>query len=53
MAEIDAAFCDAGYYDRTPQEEVAALEAERATLQRRVEYLMGEWESVERELEAR
>jgi hypothetical protein len=50
IAEIDAAFCEPGYYDRTPAE-VATLEAERAELEATVERLMSEWESVERQLD--
>jgi ATPase subunit of ABC transporter with duplicated ATPase domains len=51
MAEIDAAFCEPGYYDRTPADAVATLEAERAELEATVERLMSEWESVERQLD--
>jgi ATPase subunit of ABC transporter with duplicated ATPase domains len=52
IAEIDAGFCQPGYYEATPPDEVAGVERERAALQRRVEHLMAEWESLERELEA-
>jgi ATPase subunit of ABC transporter with duplicated ATPase domains len=50
LAEIDAVFCAPGYYDTAASDEVTALEAERGALQGRVEHLMAEWESVERQL---
>jgi ATPase subunit of ABC transporter with duplicated ATPase domains len=50
LAEIDGIFCTPGYYDTAVVDEVTGLEAERAELQGRVEHLMAEWESVEREL---
>jgi ATPase subunit of ABC transporter with duplicated ATPase domains len=50
VEEIDRTFCQPGYYETAPGEEVAALEQERATLLGRVEQLMAEWENVEREL---
>jgi len=51
IAEIDGAFCEPGFYQRTPPEEVVALEAERAARQADVEKLLEEWEAVEAELE--
>jgi ATPase subunit of ABC transporter with duplicated ATPase domains len=51
VAEIDATFCAPGFYDATPPDRVAELEGERTELQGRVEHLMAEWESVERQLE--
>ncbi|HWV57347.1 MAG TPA: ABC-F family ATP-binding cassette domain-containing protein [Longimicrobiales bacterium] len=50
-AEIDEAYCSPGFFQRTPPEEVAALEAERASLQEEIAKLLEEWEAVERELE--
>jgi ATPase subunit of ABC transporter with duplicated ATPase domains len=50
IAEIDAAFCRPGFYDETPGEEVAALESERTRLERTIENLLAQWESVERQL---
>jgi ATPase subunit of ABC transporter with duplicated ATPase domains len=50
IAEIDAAFGRPELYHETPGEEIAALESERAELVGTIERLMGEWESVEREL---
>ena len=51
LAEIDATFCSEGFYERTPGEEVSALEAERGELQTGVDANMEEWDSLERELE--
>ncbi|HEX7048806.1 MAG TPA: ABC-F family ATP-binding cassette domain-containing protein [Longimicrobiales bacterium] len=50
IAEIDGIFCEPGYYDRAPVDEVGALERERAALLERIERLMDEWEGVETEL---
>jgi len=52
IAEIDAVFCRPGYYDGADADEVKRLEAERTGLRDKIERLMGEWESVERRLEA-
>jgi len=52
VAEIDQVFCQPGYYDATPPDQVAGLEGERAAVQGRLEKLMAQWESVERELES-
>ncbi|HUF76663.1 MAG TPA: ABC-F family ATP-binding cassette domain-containing protein [Longimicrobiales bacterium] len=46
IAEIDEAFCAPGYYERTPADEVVALEQERSRLQSEVERLTGEWDEV-------
>jgi ATPase subunit of ABC transporter with duplicated ATPase domains len=46
IAEIDDAFCAPGYYDRTPPDDVVALEKERAALQADVERLTAEWDEV-------
>jgi ATPase subunit of ABC transporter with duplicated ATPase domains len=51
LAEIDGVFCAPGYYETASPDEVVALEAERGSLQGRVEHLMAEWESVERQLD--
>ena len=47
IAEIDAAFCAPGYFERTPPEEAAALERRRASLQEDVDRLLEEWGRVE------
>jgi ATPase subunit of ABC transporter with duplicated ATPase domains len=51
ILEIDALFCEPGYYDANPAAAVAGLEAERAGLQEHVDRLMGEWERLETQLE--
>ncbi|MGH7128506.1 MAG: ABC-F family ATPase, partial [Planctomycetaceae bacterium] len=53
IAEIDASFCQPGYYDRTPTDIVTALQDERAELEEKVTRLMAEWETVEKEVERR
>ena len=52
ILEIDEAFCQPGYYDRTPADRVTLLEAERARLQARLDELMESWAGVEKEIEA-
>jgi ATPase subunit of ABC transporter with duplicated ATPase domains len=52
VAEIDARFCAPGFYEATSPDEVGALESERAELVGTVERLMGQWESLEREIES-
>jgi ATPase subunit of ABC transporter with duplicated ATPase domains len=44
MQEIDAAFCAAGFYDRTPASEVKELQIERSELELEVQNLTTEWE---------
>ena len=51
LGEIDAAFCEPTYFERTPAGKVKALEDERAAWRRKVAKLMAEWESTEDELE--
>jgi hypothetical protein len=51
-AEISASFCEAGFFERTPREIVAALEAEERALGPRIHELMAEWEALEEELAA-
>jgi ATPase subunit of ABC transporter with duplicated ATPase domains len=46
IAEIDQLFCAPGYYERTPPDQVVALEHERARLRSEVERLTGEWDEV-------
>lgn len=52
VAEIDGAFCQPGFFEATEPEEVARLEAERATLSEGVEREVGRWEAVEAEIDA-
>jgi ATPase subunit of ABC transporter with duplicated ATPase domains len=47
IAEIDALFCQPGYFERTPPEAVATARNERDELQDTAERLMTEWESAE------
>jgi hypothetical protein len=50
IAGIDAGFCTPGYFERTPAEDVARLQGERAALEARVGQLMAEWEALDRQL---
>jgi ATPase subunit of ABC transporter with duplicated ATPase domains len=47
---INETFCDPAYFDRTPRDKVAKLEAEQKKLSARVAELMAEWEGVESEI---
>jgi ATPase subunit of ABC transporter with duplicated ATPase domains len=49
-AQIQASFCADGFFERTPKEVVAALEAEDRALGPRIEALIAEWEALETEL---
>ena len=51
IAEIDALFCQEGYYERTPGDRVSALEKERGSLQGDVERQVERWSDVERRLD--
>jgi len=51
IAEIDALFCQEGYYERTPGDRVSALEKERGSLQSDVERQVERWSDVERRLD--
>ncbi|HTQ06177.1 MAG TPA: ABC-F family ATP-binding cassette domain-containing protein [Polyangiaceae bacterium] len=51
-AEIQAAFCEPGFFERTSKEAVTALEAEERALGPRIEALLAEWEALETEIEA-
>ena len=50
--EIHARWCEPGFYEKTPQAEISALEAEEKTLDPKLEALLAEWESLEAELAA-
>ena len=50
LAEIDALFCEPGFYERSDPDEVAALEEERARLAPEIEALVADWEEAERDL---
>ena len=51
LAEIDAAFCEEGFYDRTTPDEVSRLEVERLDTQKTVEQEMERWSDIEARLE--
>ncbi|MFZ5890037.1 MAG: ABC-F family ATP-binding cassette domain-containing protein [Myxococcota bacterium] len=51
-AAITAMWCEPGFFERTPPEEVAALQAEERELGPRIEALVAEWEKLEEELAA-
>jgi ATPase subunit of ABC transporter with duplicated ATPase domains len=48
--QIDALYCTPGFFERTTDEEVAALEQEKAALGPRIDALMAEWEGLEQEI---
>ena len=50
VAEIDELFCQNGYYEQTPPEDVRALEDERERLQGEVADLTSQWERTEEDL---
>ncbi|EYF06152.1 ATPase component of ABC transporter [Chondromyces apiculatus DSM 436] len=50
--EIDALYCTAGFFEKTPKAEIAALEKEQAALGAKVEALSAEWEALEEEIAA-
>ena len=50
-AAIHARWCEPGFYEDTPADEIAALEAEERALGPRIVALVGEWEALEKELE--
>jgi hypothetical protein len=51
VAQIDEVFCGEGYYERTPPEEIAALERERAALAAEVDRALEEWTALEERIE--
>ena len=50
IAEIDALFCQDGYFESTPSEEISTLRAERERIGNEVEQLTEEWTELEAEL---
>ncbi len=52
VLEIDELFCQPGYYEQTPPDDVRALEDERSRLKSEVADLTSEWEWTEEELGA-
>jgi ATPase subunit of ABC transporter with duplicated ATPase domains len=51
MAEIQQIYCQPGFFEQTPKDEVSALEQENAALAPELETLMAKWEAIETELE--
>jgi ATPase subunit of ABC transporter with duplicated ATPase domains len=49
-AAIHAAWCEPGYYEKTPPAEIARLEDEEKALGPKIEALLAEWEALELEL---
>jgi ATPase subunit of ABC transporter with duplicated ATPase domains len=47
---IEALYCESGFFERTSQAEVAALEEEKINLRPRIEALIAEWEALENEI---
>jgi hypothetical protein len=53
VAEIDAMFCEQGFFERTPNAELRRLEKERESRAAEASRLMERWEELERELAGR
>jgi ABC-type multidrug transport system ATPase subunit len=51
LAAIEARYCEPGFFEKTEQEELDALETEQSQQRKLVESLMEEWEAIELELE--
>ncbi len=49
-AAIQARYCEPGFYESTPKDEIAALEREEAELGPRIDALVAEWEALEEEI---
>jgi len=47
---IEALYCEPGFFERTSKQDVAALDREQKELDGKIEALLGEWESIEKEL---
>ena len=52
IGEIDRTFATPAFFDRSPPEEVRALQERRAALERDLETLMKEWERIEAAIES-
>jgi ATPase subunit of ABC transporter with duplicated ATPase domains len=50
VTEIDALFCQPGYFELTPADQVGALRGERSKLAEEVSALLEEWEGLEDEI---
>ena len=51
IGQIDARFCQDGFFETTPEDAVQSLQREQEALRSEVERLMAEWERIEGELE--
>jgi hypothetical protein len=49
--EINQRFCEPGFFDTTPPDQVTALQQEQQKLQTEVDDLVGEWERIEAEMD--
>ncbi|MGE3671136.1 MAG: ABC-F family ATP-binding cassette domain-containing protein, partial [Polyangiaceae bacterium] len=49
-SEIEAKYCEPGFFEQTPEKEVNQLRREEAEIESRLDRLMSEWEEVEAEL---
>lgn len=52
QSAILAMYVEPGFFERTPKEQLAGYEAEKAALEKRIGELMDEWEALEREIAA-
>ncbi len=51
IADIDALFCEDGFFVKTTEQQVKNLQTEQQTLKDRIHELMAEWEDIEAKLE--
>ena len=49
-AMIQAKWCEDGFYEKTPKDEIAKLEDEERALGPKIDALLAEWEALEAEL---
>jgi ATPase subunit of ABC transporter with duplicated ATPase domains len=49
-AVIQAKWCETGFYEKTPKDEIAKLEGEEKALGPKIDALLAEWEALEAEL---
>ena len=50
LGTINDQFCDPSFFQKTPRDEITALESEHSSLTERLSKLMQEWEGLEREI---
>ena len=51
LREIDAMFCEDGFFDRSSTDEISRLETERADVEKKLEDLMEQWSAAEARLD--